>query len=143
MVAPTRQAAASGPPTRCARLLGFFLLPSALISVGCTGGKRVEDLTVQLHSQDAAMRLHAVQGLGERGSKAAAAVPALVEALKDGDAFVRRDAARALGQIGPAATPAVDALRSAAQDRNLQVRRAAFEALHKIVPGTSEDVRKR
>ena len=143
MGTPTKQNTRRSWSPSCARILVSCLLSPVLMSAGCIGGKHTEDLMGQLHSQDAALRLHAVQGLGERGSKAAAAVPALTEALKDGDAFVRRDAARALGQIGPAATPAIDALRIAAQDRNLQVRKAASEALQKIVPGTQEATRKR
>jgi HEAT repeat protein len=63
-----------------------------------------------------------------------AAVPALIEALKDKDRNVRRAAALALGKIGPATKDAVPALIEALKDKESYVRSAAAWALGKIGP---------
>jgi HEAT repeat protein len=138
MAAPTERHS-SPLPKRTGDLVaagGLALL--VLCAGGCGDRGRTEELIAQMHSQETAVRLHAIRALGERGPKSArAAVPALSEALRDSDAFVRRDAARALGQIGPAARDAAAALRLAAKDRNPQVRKAAAEALQEIQPTSS------
>jgi HEAT repeat protein len=100
---------------------------------GC-GGKPTDEWVRQLHSGDAAERLHAVQALGGRAAEAPVVVPALAEALKDENAFVRRDAAVALGKIGPQAQPAVPALLAARKEKERSVRKAADEALKMIDP---------
>jgi HEAT repeat protein len=105
----------------------------AALLAGC-GGKSADEWVGQLHSGDAAQRLHAVHALGDRGAEAPLVAPALAEALKDENAFVRRDAAAALGKIGPEAKPAVPALLAAHKDKERNVRKAAAEALKKIDP---------
>ncbi|MGC8880568.1 MAG: HEAT repeat domain-containing protein, partial [Anaerolineae bacterium] len=75
------------------------------------------------------VRQAAARALGKIGD--AAAVPALIEALRDEDEDVRQAAAEALGKIGDAA--AVPALIEALRDEDMWVRRAAAEALGKIV----------
>ena len=65
---------------------------------------------------------------------AAAAVPALQQALSDADGPLRAAAATALGYIGPAAAPAAGALVQALADDDEWVRRHAAEALGCIGP---------
>ncbi len=72
------------------------------------------------------------------GPTAKAAVPALIEALKDPEWDVRSYAAQALGRIGPEAKAAVPALIELKHERRF-VRRAADEALRKITEGESAD----
>ena len=64
----------------------------------------------QLRSPDAALRLDAIATLGKLRGKAGAAVPDIIDALKDEDRHVRKMTALALGDIGPGATVAVTAL---------------------------------
>ena len=85
----------------------------------------------ELKNPHPAMRAAAALGLGEIGDRAA--VPFLVDALKDEQWLVRRDVATALGRIGdPRAVPA---LENALQDEETLVRSAAAEALQKIRQG--------
>ena len=84
------------------------------------------------HDEDAEVRWRAAYGLVRIGPGAAAAVPALSEALADPDAKVRGGAAYALGTIGPAAKEAQDALRVALNDADPQVRFRAAKALEKL-----------
>jgi HEAT repeat protein len=74
-------------------------------------------------------RNYAAEALKKIGS---AAVPALIEALKDRDGYVRRNAAGALGIIGRDAKAAVPALNEALNDKNRDVRESAAWALEEI-----------
>ena len=56
------------------------------------------------------LRVAAIQALGGFGAAAAAAIPALADALKDGDGLTRWFAAGVLGEIGPEAKAAVPEL---------------------------------
>ena len=60
------------------------------------------------------------------------AVPALAEALKNEDVWVRFYAAQTLGSMGPAAQPAVAALAEAIRDANKMVRIKVAVALGRI-----------
>lgn len=62
-------------------------------------------------------------------SRAATAIPILVELLKDTDAFIRLDAAYALGFIGPDAKEAVRDLLALLKDQEAMVRNNAAYAL--------------
>ena len=53
-----------------------------------------------LKNKSAAARVDGATTLGELGQKAATAIPALINALKDSNADVRSAAADALGKIG-------------------------------------------
>jgi len=75
------------------------------------------------------VRRRAASTLGKVGP---AAVPALVQALKDANAEVRGLSAFMLGEIGPAAKDAVPALTEALEDADWAVRFNAQEALRKI-----------
>lgn len=83
---------------------------AAAEALGRIGAAAVPELIVALRSEDAAVRLKAVEVLGRMGPEAAAAVDDLVRLLDDPDARVRKAAIRTLGQIGPAAKEAVPAL---------------------------------
>jgi len=83
------------------------------------------------------LRAKAVNALGELGSAAKSAVPALIDALKD--ASIRADAATALGNIGPAAKDAVPVLREAVggkgNKRDKAFKDAVNQAIQKIEKG--------
>ena len=61
-----------------------------------------------------------------------AAIPALIEAVKDRDAKVRGEAILALLRIGPEAKEAIPTLAEAQKDKDPQVRSYAAKALAKI-----------
>jgi HEAT repeat protein len=73
----------------------------------------------------------ATVALGELGTPADAAIPALAEALRSGDEDVSRAAAAALGRMGPVAIPAVRGLLAVRGDA---VARRAVEALERFGP---------
>ena len=77
-------------------------------------------------------QLWAAAELGQIGPEAKAAVPALIDALKDKDDGVRTAAAWALGRIGPVAKEALPALLDAESDVYFNVSKAAGEAIRKI-----------
>jgi len=87
-----------------------------------------EEHAGDLRSRVPAVRKHAAVSLGRSGERAA--VPALVEALKDPEKDVRREAAKALGSIkdARAVTPLVEALG----DSDGNVRLYAAYALGEI-----------
>lgn len=104
------------------------VLAWALLLDVCSAQSPIDEYLRDLKSDHLAVRVRAAASLGRMGDKAA--VPALVEALKDGEADVRREAAKALGLIkdARAAAPLVDALR----DRDMNVRLYAAYALGEI-----------
>lgn len=79
----------------------------------------------------ALVRSKAAAALGRIGPDAKAAVPALVEALKDNS--IRTDAATALGEIGGAAKDALPALEAAVAERGVQRDAAYFRALNTAI----------
>ena len=98
--------------------------------------RRVQQLIQNLRSFVSKDRLYASGSLRAIGPAAEAAVPALIEALKDEDSNVRGSAADALGKIGPAAVPAlIEALR----DDDSDVRYTAA-ALARIGPAAEAAV---
>jgi HEAT repeat protein len=74
----------------------------------------------------------AARFLGGCGSRAKAAVPALIGLLHNHHDRLRAVAAEALGEIGPAARPAVPALKAALHDPWVNVRQTAAVALKLI-----------
>lgn len=80
-------------------------------------GDFVGELAEQLKEGNKAARVRAAKKLSKYGPKAAAAVPALIEALRDQELSVQREAAIALGQIGPAAIDAVPVLETMRDER--------------------------
>ncbi len=83
-----------------------------------------------LRAPDKYDRARAARALGGIGADAKAAIPVLLEALRDREAMVRFDAANALEKMGDAAK---DALSHALQDEDEVVRRIAAEALGRII----------
>jgi HEAT repeat protein len=116
-----------------------FIVCLLLMVSGCARRKSTDYWVYQLKDDDVPRRLKAVKTLGERGSDASKAVPALAEALQDPDAYVRRDAARALAKFGPEAKSAVPALTKALEDEEPSVRRAAGQSLKQIDPAAAHD----
>jgi phage FluMu protein Com len=97
----------------------------------------VEAIIKELNHTDPAVRRQAAIKAQKLGPRARAAVPALVNALKDQSnpvvsPLLRQEAARALGSMGPDADSAVPALRDALQDKNAKVQEEAVEALCKL-----------
>jgi len=99
-----------------------------LAKMGPAAKDAVPALVAALKEEDPERSLHievsnALEKIG------AAAVPALIEALKDREAYTRRRAAMILGEIGPPAKDAVPALVAALKDESLWVRAYAARAL--------------
>jgi hypothetical protein len=69
-----------------------------------------------------------------------AAVPSLIQALKNRDPDVRKEAALVLARIGPDAFQAVPDLTALLDDENEEVRKAAARALGQIGPDAAEAV---
>ena len=79
------------------------------------------------------VRAAAAMELETIGTKAAKAVPALIQVLEsDKTEEVRRAAAEALGSIGPAAEEAIPILARVLTDENVYMRWAATKALKAI-----------
>jgi serine/threonine protein kinase len=83
-----------------------------------------------LRAPDKHDRARAARVLGGIGADARAAIPVLLEVLRDREAIVRFDAAKALEKMGDAAR---EALSEALQDDDEVVRRIAAEALARII----------
>jgi serine/threonine protein kinase len=83
-----------------------------------------------LKAPDKYDRARAARVLGGIGADAKAAIPVLLESLRDREAMVRFDAAKALEKMGDAAK---EALSHALQDDDEVVRRIAAEALGRII----------
>ena len=89
----------------------------------------VPRLTELVRQSDPGTRYLAAKALGQIGDEAEAAVPALLEALRDNDMFLRAGVTGALIKIGP---PAAPGLTKALFDPKSAVKRAACKALGKI-----------
>ena len=83
---------------------------TAADALGRIGPPAVPALMQALHSEDAEVRLKAVEVLARMGPDARESVPDLVALLDDPDDRIRKAATRTLGRIGPDAAPAVPAL---------------------------------
>ncbi len=95
------------------------------------GNAGVSQLERDLQSNDPTVRAKAARQLGEKGTSAKKAVPALADALKDADADVRRNAAHALGEIDPENPRVIDSLIEALKDKDLGVSVSLSRALKK------------
>ena len=89
----------------------------------------VPRLTELVRQSDPGTRYLAAKALGQIGDEAEAAVPTLLQALRDNDMFLRAGITGALIKIGP---PAVPGLTNALFDPSNAVKRAACKALGKI-----------
>ena len=99
----------------------------------------VPALAAALRDRNDQVRWRAAEALGKLGPDAAAAVPALVDALDRSD-MLAQEAAKALGRMGGAARPAVSALASALTRDDVYLRREAAKALVKLGPDAEEAV---
>jgi HEAT repeat protein len=109
---------------------------SAVIeALGNFGGRGVGVIATALADESEEVSRRAIESLKKLGPEAAAAVPALISALREGhssrpppkslfdaltsvgDGYLRRGAAEALARIGPAARPAVPSLIEALESR--------------------------
>jgi HEAT repeat protein len=112
---------------------GGHVAQAAIQALGELGGedpRAAEALRkVLCDDPDEAIATHAAMALVALGQ---AAVPALVQALRDPDADVRYRVAGALGQLGPAAAAAIAALQRVADDVDPDVRQAVADALKVI-----------
>jgi HEAT repeat protein len=93
-----------------------------------------------LASTDAAVRLEAIDQLGERGEATPEVLAALSAQLKDASATVRAHAAHAMGHLGPGARPAIEALAPLVVDADKNVQRMAIRAWARIRPGPEVSV---
>lgn len=84
----------------------------------------------KLKRGDPRTRATAARALGEMRDEAA--VPALIQALKDTNPEVRLSVVQALGRIGPKAQGAVPALRGMRADGDLRVREELTRSLENI-----------
>ena len=94
--------------------------------------KTVAELTKALKDPDHPARFHIIIELGNRGPKAAMAVPQLIQALGDSESIIRSFAASTLEEIGKKAAPAVPALIKALKDPDESTRGNAIGALGAI-----------
>jgi HEAT repeat protein len=100
----------------------------------------LEDRGREFRDDRSCVRWMTVDALGEIGPAASAAVPLLIDALKEEG--LRDRAAQALGRIGPGARAAVPALTAVLGKFGDGIDKAAAEALGKIGPAASLSVEK-
>jgi HEAT repeat protein len=101
---------------------------------GLYKGKPTSFWINQLKAKEVDGRREAVKALAAIGPEAEAAVPALLEVLRDDDTAVRTGALEALGRIGPRAKAAVPALLQALKDKDAGFRTVAIDSLGRIGP---------
>ena len=100
-----------------------------------SNGHTLSEWIADLKAPAPANRNAAAYEIAGMGPAAAAAVPALIEALDDEVAAVRFPVTVALGEIGPAAEPAIPRLRKVVEeDLNDEVAAAARRAIKHIRP---------
>ena len=100
-------------------------------------GNRQPSLTDELPLRNWTIRETAADALWRIGP---AAVPALIDSLKDPDGYVRFLAARSLAHLGSDAEAAVPALIVALDDPEELVRRQAARALGQIGPAAADAI---
>jgi HEAT repeat protein len=112
----------------------------AVLFLGCgksgpilSGGKPAAHWVKALHHSDVAMRRTAASKLGNIGLADEAALPALLDALRDREAVVRKEAILALLKFGPDARQALAALNDLKlRDPDPEVRSYAAKATKKL-----------
>jgi HEAT repeat protein len=113
----------------------------AVVLLGHIGAPAVPHLADALADPKNERRpLNAARALARMGPAAAAAVPALIQALHSSFTHLREAAAQALGAIGPDAAPAVGALVSLLADWAPMVRQAAARSLARVGPAAHEAI---
>jgi len=109
-----------------------------LLRIGRPAVPALLDLLAEWEEQ--AHRLTAMGLLGQMGSSAGEAAPALAELLGSGDPQLRQAAAETLARLEAAAAPAVPALIRVLADWSPPVRQAAAEALSAVGPAAAHAV---
>ena len=98
-------------------------------------GHTLSEWVAELKGAAPQTRNAAAYELSGMGPAAAAAVPALIEALDDPEATVRFPVTVALGEIGPAAKAAVPKLKKMMEEEiNDEIAASARRALRRIQP---------
>ena len=98
-------------------------------------GRTLSEWVAELKGAAPQTRNAAAYEISGMGPAAAAAVPALIEALDDPEATVRFPVTVALGEIGPAAKAAVPKLKKMMEEENNdEIAAAAKRALRRIQP---------
>ena len=98
-------------------------------------GRKLSQWVADLKGQAPQTRNAAAYEISGMGPAAAAAVPALIDALDDPEASVRFPVTVALAEIGPAAKAAVPKLKKMVDEEiNDEVAAAARRALRRIAP---------
>jgi HEAT repeat protein len=123
------------------RILSMVIV--AVLLSGCgraeptlVGGKPVDYWVQAMHDSDVKLRKKAAFKLGNVGPTDPAALPALLDGLKDDDAGVRSAVILALMKFGPEAREAIPVLTAMQKhDRDKQVRCHAGKALAKLQSG--------
>ena len=119
----------------------FVTMVAALLLTGCgktypptSGGRTASYWAEVLRQPDVELRRKAAVKLGVLVLKDKAALPALMDALRDSDPEVRSGAARSLGvYTGPRGREVLPALRELEQrDADASVREAAGEAIKRL-----------
>lgn len=129
------------------RILGplaaaVLLLAPRAWAQGAAGGKEpvsdgrpLSEWVAELKGAAPQTRNAAAYEISGMGPAAAAAVPALIEALDDPEATVRFPVTVALGEIGPAAKAAVPKLKKMMEEEiNDEIAASARRALRRIQP---------
>lgn len=111
-----------------------------LAKIGAGAIDSLNALIDTLGDDDALIREHSAEAIGELGAAAASkGVPALCRLLSDPIAKVRRDTVCSLGQFGEASREALPDIRTLLDDDEEIVRKAAATALAAIAPKTKDD----
>src|SRR5215207_9907563 len=88
-------------------------------AAGCSRAEEttsLDELTLLAKHTDPNMRYSAMEQIGQSGSAAEAAVPALIEGLRDKSPMVRLGAAYAVGKLGDKASSAAAPLAQSLKD---------------------------
>jgi HEAT repeat protein len=105
-----------------------------------TDGRPLSQWIADLKADAPQTRNAAAYEISGLGPAAAAAVPALIEALDDPSASVRFPVTVALGEIGPAAADAVPRLKKTMdEDINDEIAASAKRAIRRIKPEALAD----
>jgi HEAT repeat protein len=129
------------------RILGALVVAGAMLATNAvaqtptkvkepvSSGRPLSRWIADLKAQAPQTRNAAAYEIAGMGPAAAAAVPALIEALDDPDPVVRFPVTVALGEIGPGAKAAVPRLKQMVDEEiNDEIAAAARRALRHIEP---------
>ena len=125
---------AVGPLIDCLRQGAEHVRRNAGYGLAAAGPAAVEALAQACAAGDPAVRLAAVDSLGDMGRAGASAVPALQGALGDASDKVRGHAAEALGAMGALPPAVLEELAETLSDDDEWVRRNAALGLARLGP---------